>query len=1406
MIRLTVAWLVWLFFLLPFYSPAQTGGIMRYGQLPDIKKFSSLTTADGLSQSNVNCILKDKAGFMWFGTRDGLNRYDGANFVIFRHDPANPHSLPDNQVKTLFEDEQSRLWIGTLGNGLCIYDPNTGSFLRPEDLGFHMNVVIDHAILSMCEDRQGQLWIGTYRGLLCVDRKNKTIRSYQPNPSDPASLTNGTIESLYCDNTGRLFVGTDRGLNALDPATHKFSSWLHDPRRPNSLSADRVTAITGDSKGHLYAGTDGGGLNVLDPGTGSCLSYRQGMGTGSLSSNNVRSLYYTRDGELWVGTESGIDICEGPLPIPGLPAKTGFTHYHRSLIGTGSLSNNTVLSIFEDNMGIVWAGTAEGGVNKYDRNLFYFDLYRQTADPNSLNGTQVTSFAMASNGDVYIGTDGGGLNQWQASTGRFLHHLPGPGNTVAGPAILCLLTATDDQTLWIGTYGNGLDRLNYRSGRFEHFGSGVNGQRLSSRSIYCLLEDSRGNLWIGTNGGGIDILHPDGTITVHRFSGAQDSISNDYIRCLLEDRHGRIWIGTYSGGISVYDTATKKFTVYDNVVHHLSNQVVLSLCEDRHGQIWVGTMGGGLDRFDPERQRFVSFDETAGLSNNIVNSIVEDRNGSLWLSTNKGISRYDPASGKVKNYGIYNGLQSLEFLGGSGYRDPGGKIYFGGIDGFNVFDPQKVMENKVPPVLRFTGFELFNKPVLPGEKHSPLPADLNSLKSLTLSHDQSDFTFSYAALSYTVPEENKYAYQLEGFDRNWNYAGAGHRATYTNLPPGDYLFRVKAANNDGVWSKTETVLAIHVRPPFWKTWWAYLFYVLLTAALLYIIYRDIAGKERLKAQIRLERLTAEKMKELNDIKINFFTHVSHELRTPLSLIMDPLRKLINGEQSKEQTRYYSQLMYDNAQRLTRLINQMLDWRKLETGHLKLEPSRMDMTALAQNIAELFQVHALERNIRYTIVAEAGELWADIDADKFEKIIFNLLSNAFKYTPDGGSISLLIRQTEGFAEIHVTDTGVGIAPEHLDKVFGIFYQVEGAGRFESGSTGIGLALARELALLHKGTLEVKSEKGRGSDFIFRMPMETGADGSFNPAVGPAEGWVPNTEAAEVPAYGEAPAAGMEAAADETAAKSAGAVEDATAAIPDDAPLILLVEDNQPLRNYIKAELDPGYKVLDAKNGAEGWAMALQWVPDLIISDIMMPEMNGLDLCRQIKTDERTSHIPVVLLTARQSEPHQVEGYDAGADAYIPKPFSMEVVEACIKSILESRRRLRERYARRQQSSAVKEEEKEPQIHPLDKAFLEKAYQHVERRLADVLFDVDVLAADLKVSRRQLYRKLKSLTNQTPHEFISGIRLQRAAQLLMKGENTIAEVAYKVGFSEPANFTRSFTRHFGKSPSKYVREST
>ncbi|OOQ59409.1 hybrid sensor histidine kinase/response regulator transcription factor [Mucilaginibacter pedocola] len=1343
--------------------------IVASGQGKQVVQFTHLTTANGLSQSSVVCILKDRFGFMWFGTQDGLNKYDGYKFKVYRNDPADKKSIPNNNIRCMLEDHDGNLWVGTVGGGMALYDRNTDSFSPIPTADKGDEKIGAKIIKSIYQDRQRNLWVGTVAGVNVYNSKTKKL---VPHAFNYTQLDN--INCIYEDSYDNLWIGTLFGLNKWNKRTNTFKHYSADTGVKGSLSANTVNTIYEDAAGKVWIGTVDG-LNLYDEKTETFKTYHRDLSTPTgLRDNVIRALYNDGSGKLWVATELALELFD--------PVANTFTHYQQSLKDVRSLSSSSISSLLVDDQGILWVGTYAKGINKYDKNQFKFNLYKNFGtDALNINANIVTSFSEVPDGDIWLGTDGTGLYRWTPHNNKFEAFSPAAkDNYFPSLAVLCMKLSRQRDYLWVGTYDAGMARVNIKTKARTYYKPG-GANSLNNQSVYALLEDKLGNIWIGTNGGGVNVFNP----STNKFSnivlkvGKHQNKAN-YIRALYEDAQGNIWIGTVAHGVIVYNPATGNYTSYSKAVNNLGSDAVFSIFGDSKGNIWIGTMGGGLCLFDAEHNNFTRFTESDGLANNIVNCIVEDKFGSLWLSTDNGISCFDPLKKTFKNYTSASGLQSNEFSIGAGYRLNNGQIAFGGLEGFNVFMPGSLRDNpNIPPVV-ITDFQLFNKPVPITPDKPPLTQNINTNHEITLAYDQSVFTIEYAALGYTVPERNQYAYMLEGFDAGWNYVGTERKTTYTNLDPGTYTFRVKASNNDGLWNEAGTTLKINIMPPFWKTTWAYLVYIAAVAALLYLLYREVESREKLKSEVHYQKLLTEKTKELNQLKLNFFTNLSHELRTPLSLILDPLWKIKNEHITVTQAKKYSGLVFDNASMLMNLVNQLLDFRKVETGGFNLEASKIDVIALVKKVFYAFTDRAKERNINYYLDLKVDQLDAWIDTDKLEKILYNLIPNAFKYTPDFGVIMILVKrgmitmqdgEQKNAIEIHIKDSGVGIPDELKNKIFDIFFQIKGSSRFENESSGIGLALTRELVLLHKGEILVADAENQGTDFIVRLPVGE-------------ENFATEELSVQLPAITES-----------SATSNTRLSEEKMSSIP----IVLIVEDNQGLREYIADELEGAYHVEQAVSGVEGLKKAVDLIPDIVISDIMMPDGDGLELCNKLKADEKTSHIPIILLTAKQTDENKIEGYNAGADDYIAKPFNVTLLAARINNILESRKKLRERFSVHTDVSI-----EESAIADIDKEFLKKVVKIIEDNLSYLNFDIDKLATALKMSRRQLYRKLNALTNQTAHDFITNTRLEHAAALLLTGEFTISEIGYKVGFSEPSNFSRSFTKKFGKSPKKYLSD--
>lgn len=825
-------------------------------------KFTHITTDDGLSQSTVQCILKDKFGFMWFGTNDGLNRYDGYHFTIYRNSLKNKNSICANFIISLLEDKQGNIWIGT-NNGLCKYDRDNDSFINYK-IGHKKGDLSHYTINSLTQDHLGNIWVGTIAGLNILDQRTNRFKTYYGNLSDPDSLSNANVNCVYEDRQQNLWIGTNNGLNLYDHIKHQFIKFLHNDKDPSSLSENEIKAIVQDKLGNLWVGTNGGGLNHYNYSTHNFSVYRYDQKNPSgISSNTIFSLAADKNNKLWIGTESGLDR---------LDIKLGsFTVYRNDPNDPNSIKGRSIRSIMADDKGILWVATYSSGINKYNENLALFDLYRSKGiNGEGLSYPVVASFNEMSNGNILIGTDGGGLNIFEPKTGQFKHYLHNAANTnsIGSNSVLIITKHKNTDAFWLGMYGGGVDYFDPLKNIYRHYTKGDGNNNLSDNNIYAIMEDRSGNVWIGTNNNGVNVLNPaTGKVIRYIYDNKHPRdphfLSSNTIRYFVEQKDGKIWIGTYDGGIDVFDPATKTFSFLNTDNSNLSSNVIYFIRNDSKGRIWVGTMGGGINLWDPVTRKFKSYTTDNGLCNNVINSIVEDRDGYLWLSTNNGIDKFDPKIAQFTNYSVFNGLQSNEFFLQSGFRSSAGDLYFGGVNGFNVVNPSNIRSNKNIPQVAITDFQLFNKPVKAGAKDSPLKRSIVNTDEITLNHEQTVLTFEFSSLDYTLTDNNEYAYMLEGFDKDWNYVDSQHKATYTNLDPGTYTFRVKASNNDGVWNEKGTSIRIIVLPPFWATWWFRLMMAGLVIFIIYVLYRSRIDYIETQRTI-LEQLVVERTSEVKN--------------------------------------------------------------------------------------------------------------------------------------------------------------------------------------------------------------------------------------------------------------------------------------------------------------------------------------------------------------------------------------------------------------------------------------------------------------------------------------------------------------------------------------------------------------
>jgi signal transduction histidine kinase/ligand-binding sensor domain-containing protein/DNA-binding response OmpR family regulator len=1325
--------------------------------------FTSITVKDGLLSNSIYAILKDRYGLMWFATTDGLNKYDGTNFTVYRNNPDDSSSLRTNEVLSLHEDRAGNLWIGTGGGGLSLYDRQKNSFehfaLNFNNKGLTRNGVIK----SICSDYRGKLWIAQYGSLYVMDPASRAVSEiYLPDANGNPVKT--VIQCVFEDSKHRIWIGTDNGLFRYSIETNSFRRYLYKEGDPSSLGNDKVRAIAEDKSGTIWAGTRDG-LSKLQPDEQHFITYRNIPGNeGSLSNNRVICITADNDGLLWVGTIDGMNVFN--------TATQKISRYNIEDGNIFSLTSKAISCAYFDKDGIYWFGSFMRGINKYDKNINLFGLkLSNTFNKNGGPSPIVTSFAENGDGNVYVATFDAGLYEFNYRTGQVRQT-----DIPATPPIIMALHMVNENQLYIGTYGKGVIILNTETGKTEQFDAGYAPGTAYVNDIFCIGEDSKGNTWVGTNGAGIFVVHDNKVIAKYTPapSGADERLLpiNGYIRAIEEDAEKNIWIGTHGGGLAVYKPGSDTWTIYNQENSQLPSDKIQSLICDSRGSMWVGTDGGGLSFFDKQKKQFKRFTERDGLQNTTIYQIVEDLRGQLWLSSNTGISSMDPASCKFRNFTSYHGVQNSNFFHGSGIRLADGQLMFGGLEGINYFDPSRFTINHNVPKVLLTDLKISNKSVIAGSD-APIKEHISIAKEIRLDYKQG-FALSFVALNYTLAKQNLYAYKLEGFDKDWNYTGTNNTATYTNLDPGSYTFLVKASNNDGVWNTSESRIKIYVRPPFWRTTGAYIFYVLaITALLLYSRYRVLSALRR-KFKLEQEQQQAKRLQELDRLKLKFLTNLSHDFRTPISLISGPIEQLIDGEKaSTKLDKLY--IVRRNAKRLLNLVNQLLDFRKMEEQELTLTLSKGEFISFVKEVSESFRDLSERKHINFSFSSTIPRLEALFDADKIERILFNLLSNAFKFTLEGGNISVVVEITpvpmddnNEWITIKVTDSGIGIPKKTLDRIFDRFFQNDPSASILNYGAGIGLSITKEFVKMHGGTIEVESEPGNGSTFTIHIPLAIASE---------------NADAMQSPAPAVEKAA---------PSKKINGNENRKVL-----PLILVVEDNEDFRFYLKDNLRNSYTVIEAANGKEGWQKALAHHPQLIISDISMPEVNGIEMVNKLKADKRTSHIPVILLTVLTDQQQQIKGLETGANDYITKPFDFAVLNAKIRSLLELKSTMKNTYAKQITVSAP-----EVRIDSSDEVLLQEIVRFLEQNITNPQLSVEGLSKQFGMSRSTLYTKLLEITGHTPVEYIRSFRLERAAILMEKSNMTIAEIAYQVGFTTPNYFARSFKQKFDMLPSEYI----
>ncbi|MCC9137583.1 two-component regulator propeller domain-containing protein [Pontibacter silvestris] len=1351
--------------------------------------FSLIDINGGLSHDQVKCFLKDSRGYLWIGTAAGLNRYDGYKLKVFKYNSNDSCSVIGNNITKLFEGPEGKIWVQTT-MGTSVYNPKTEKFYnKPENFVKQYNLPAGAAVEDIVKDKKGNFWfISTGQGITKYNPANNSSVTLTHSTSGKGSISSNHVSAIGQSSSGDLWVVHQNGVfEKLDVKTLKVVERC-DKIYKKAYQKLFSYSLTVDSDDDLWIHSSDNPVGVFyyKEATQSLSHFHKNSAQLQLNNNLARGIVESEKGTIWIGTDhGGINVIN----------KKGLTvHYinHNSEVDR-SLAHNSINTLYKDSEGIIWIGTFKKGVNYYHKNIIRFPHFKyRTSIKESLPFDDVNTFVEDEKGNLWIGTNGGGLVYMDRATGTFssYRHDAGDDNSISSDVIVTLLLDKNKQ-LWIGTYLGGLDKFDGK--KFTHYKNDPkNPHSLSDDSVWELFEDSKGNLWVGTLHGGLELFDPLKDRFRHsKVNGGEFPVHCNYLSSIAEDRHGNMWIGG-GYGLDVLNKETGKSTFFshepENPKSLISNNIT-SIHRDKNNNIWIGTTEG-LDLYDEKKNVFHHFTVNDGLPSNTIVSILEDDKSNLWLSTSNGLSNLilknkeesiDKLSVGFRNYDELDGLQGKAFNENAAYRTSRGELIFGGSNGFNLFYPGSLSKNKTAPKVVLSDLQLFNKSVEVGEDangRAILSKSLYETKSITLKHDENAFSIEFAALNFFHPEKNNYKYKLEGFDKKWHAATDGIRkATYTNLDPGEYVFRVIASNNDDVWNEEGVSLKITVLAPFWRTNMAYALYVLFALAILVVIRKVELQKARMNFLLEQERRESRHMHELDLMKIRFFTNVSHEFRTPLTLILAPIEKLLKNTKDPDQRKQF-EMIDRNARRLLNLVNQLLDFRKLEVEDVKLYLSEGNIVKFIKESVNSFTDLSDKKKITLSFNSGIEELQASFDMDKLGKILFNLLSNAFKFTPDNGRIDVNVNcfdndsSSEGIKilEIKVKDTGIGIPKEKHEKIFERFFTSEVPNSVLNQGSGIGLAITQEFVKIHGGMITVDSEPEKGSCFTVTLPVkEIASSGTLAKLINESEEELV-LDKSEPPV---------------------------TAKGFDNVPVVLLVEDNEDFRLYLKDSLGEYFSIIEAKNGQEGWQKALACMPDLIISDLMMPELNGIDFCKKIKKDQRTAHIPFVLLTAHKAEEVKLKGLDIGANDFISKPFNFEMLLSRTRNLISQRQLLQKAYGKK-----ISVETSKTNIVSLDDKLIQNAIKVVEDNLSDSDFSVEALSKELGMSRVHLYKKVVALTGTSPIEFIRKIRLQRAIQLLEESQLTIAEVAYQVGFNNRKYFTKYFKEEYKVLPSVYL----
>jgi signal transduction histidine kinase/ligand-binding sensor domain-containing protein/DNA-binding response OmpR family regulator len=1354
------------------------------------ESYQFIDIKESASKRPVSSVVQDPKGFIWVGTNGaGLFKYDGVNYIGYEFNSKKKGSINSNIIYTTYIDKSGQLWVGT-SEGLCWYNRELDEFNNVEIRdaivkGYKESI----SIKSIIQDDNSNLLLGSYGyGLLKLDLKTKNVSLVL---SPIINTGNTQVNDIIKNKKGQVYLGTNHGLILLDK-NYNASQVYADVLKQKPL-IEPIESLMIDAEESIWVGTLLNGL----------IKINRNQTTDSkifpISKNKIFSIIELDQNYILCSTENkGLFLLNKNGEI--------IQEYVHSKYDNHSVKSNSVWKLYKDNESRVWVGYYNKGLGVFEKLNKKFNSIESLANnENSLQTSSVTSVIKDNSGKLWISTEGGGIDIFDPVSKKIIHVNSRNQSVYQG------LNADDVQSIfmdsknniWVGSWNHGIYFLKSGTKNFINY-TASNGSGLLSNRVFSFAEDKNQRIWIGTFMSGLHYYDITKGKIFHcnskPFTDSKLDIS--LIRKLLIDSDNVLWVGTISGLFQInlnnnpsWKIIALKDKMEQNFQKNNGVQTILSLHESNDKKIWIGTDGGGLFSYDKVKSAFSNYDEFPNFSEKSVSSIISSKDGSIWVSGRSGITKLDLKNKASINYTIDDGLLSNDFNNNAVYKDKNGDLFFGSYDGLNYFNPAQIVKNRNELPLYFSDFKLFNKSVPIGKKDGVLTKVISETSSITLNHNQSVFTIDYIGVNYSYLKKNEYAYYLEGLEDNWNYVGNKRSATYTNLEPGDYVFKVKSADRGGEWNNKPLELKITVLPPWWKSKLAFLLYFVTFSSLILYLNKYNQNKFKEKQARNLESERVVQIEKLNTKKLQFFTNISHEFRTPLTLIINPLEDIIDHKKEAVSAEVYEKLkvIHKSSDRLSRLINELMDFNKLQFNKMPLLVQKIEIVSFVKDVIDYFQEEVKTRSIKidFESVAEKIEDW--LDPKMFEKIIFNVVSNAIKFTPDKGEIRVTVKKNidkmifplinnedlfDSFS-IAIADTGNGIDKKDLKKIFDRFYQVNNANKVYYGTTGIGLEVVKEFVELHKGIIAVESELGIGTKFTLTFPMGSSFFAQNEISIEQFKNKKNKKQEIEV----------------NTESVLSKKTEEKEV---EKIHTILIVEDNHELRNYLKNELKKIYKVIIAENGERGYELAQEKLPDLILTDVIMPRMNGIELCKKIKTDVRTSHIPLIMLSAKAMIKDKLEGIDSGADMYLSKPFDMNILKSSLSQLITSRQIMFNKFY-----TGLTKKAKEKTT-TLDNDFIQKTLQFINENISEPELSVELLSSKVFLSRSQLYRKVKTLTGVSVNEFIRNVRLEKARILIEEGNNNINEISYKVGFTSPSYFTKCYKTKFGHLPTHVKKE--